>query len=329
MTKKIIIKIFSVLLLTVIISTSFCTYDVKAVSLKNETINSQELVSELNNSNEEIAKEEKIMKYDVKTGTTTEIDIEQISALLRKANINVAEPYGNIATSKNSNNVPVVLADGYGMTQVTNTTSFPYKATCRLTWNGGGFATGFLVGPNLLLTAAHCVMKTSPSDAFANWKCYPAYNGGQVAINGTTHSTGWEEIYYSNNWVNYKSNDYDWCLCVLENDLGNDIGAYYGVQAYGSNSGLNNVAVKALGYPGQNVYDGLYQRYSTGTTSNTHARYFDCSARSFEGMSGGPIMRTSDNYVVGLVKGAYKNNTSKTYGVRMTQAIVDLINDLR
>ena len=328
MTKKIIIKGFSVLLLTVIMFSAFPTYEVKAVTKNNGAIYSQEIVSDLNIISRRIATEEKIMKYDAKTGTTEEVDMEQISSVLRSNNINVAEPYGNIVTENNSYNVKAVTADSNGMTKVTNTTSMPYRATCKIICSGGE-ATGFLVGPNLLLTAAHCVMKTSPSDKYANWTCYPAYNNGQIALNGSTHSTGWSQIYYSNNWVNTGASDYDWCLCVLEDDLGMDIGAYFGLTSYNTNSALNNVQVKALGYPyEEGVYDGEFQRYSIGTVSSTQNTYFICNAKTYHGMSGGPIMRTSDNYVVGLVKGGLPNEAN-TLGVKITQNILDLVNSLR
>lgn len=66
-----------------------------------------------------------------------------------------------------------------------------------------------------------------------------------------------------------------------------------------------------------------------GKISNTHARYFDCSAVVNNGMSGGPIIRESDNYAVGIVKGEYTFDASKTYGVRITQDLINLIRDLR
>ena len=46
-------------------------------------------------------------------------------------------------------------------------------------------------------------------------------------------------------------------------------------------------------------------------------------------MSGGPIARTSDNKIVGIVKGRLDEDINKTYGVRITQQIIDLINQLR
>ena len=63
--------------------------------------------------------------------------------------------------------------------------------------------------------------------------------------------------------------------------------------------------------------------------SNTQSKYFYSSAKTENGMSGGPIARTSDNKIVGIVKGRLDEDINKTYGVRITQQIIDLINQLR
>ena len=44
-------------------------------------------------------------------------------------------------------------------------------------------------------------------------------------------------------------------------------------------------------------------------------------------MSGGPILNTSSNYVVGLTKGEEQDDADITYGIRITSSIIDLINE--
>lgn len=323
MKNNLIKKVFSVLLVAVIFLMQFPTYSVKAVSI-------EEINYVINEEDVEIT-EEKIMKYDAKTNTTTEVNMEEIIELLtqkRTTRSNCAEAYDPfLSTSNISANVSLLAYDNF--TRVTNLNAFANRVTCRLMWDAEpgyvGAGTGFLVGPNLLLTAAHCVF-SSGSNTKTGWTAYPAFNDGPYIVNGTSYYTGWKEIYYSSNWTNFGWNDYDWCLCVLEEDLGTTFG-YYGIQAYGTNSELNGVSVRALGYP-IDINGALYQYYTSGSTSNTHARYFHTSAQTLEGMSGGPIYRTSDNCAVGIIKGGIENTTS-TYGVRITQNIIDLVRSLR
>lgn len=122
---------------------------------------------------------------------------------------------------------------------------------------------------------------------------------------------------------------YDWAICVLEEDVGNQIG-WFGVQSYGSNSELNGTSVRVLGYPGDTKYgfdwDAKYQ-YQTGEKiTSTNNRYFKYSGRTFGGFSGGPIIR-SDNYIVGVHYGI-ESSTQQPIGVRITQEMINIIRDL-
>ena len=166
-------------------------------------------------------------------------------------------------------------------------------------------------------------MNSSDNSIYSNWIAYPGYNNG--AYNGI--SSGWSKIYYSSNWTSRHQDKDDWCLCVLNSNIGSQVG-WYGVASYASNSDLNNLSVKALGYP---LIPGstLYQYYTNGNLSNISSQKFDTSSKISEGMSGGPIIRTSDNYAVGIVKGYYTFRPDTGIGVRTTADIVDLIIELR
>lgn len=101
-----------------------------------------------------------------------------------------------------------------------------------------------------------------------------------------------------------------------------------GVQSYGTNSEMNNMSVRVLGYPGDVNYGfpstAKYQ-YSTGEKIiSVRDLSFRYSAMSCDGFSGGPIMRTSDNYVVGVHHGTYKG-VNEAAGVRITQGMINII----
>lgn len=69
------------------------------------------------------------------------------------------------------------------------------------------------------------------------------------------------------------------------------------------------------------------RKIKPGTISNTRDLYFESSARSVGGFSGGPVARTSDNYVVGVNHGYYKLNPETETGARITQDMINIIRE--
>lgn len=104
----------------------------------------------------------------------------------------------------------------------------------------------------------------------------------------------------------------------------------FGAVSYGSSSDLKNLQVRLIGYPGDINYGfstkAKYQYESIGNITSVSNNYFKYNAFSCQGFSGGPIMRTSDNYIVGVHIG--KQNGSTPIGVRITPNMVNIINNL-
>ncbi len=135
--------------------------------------------------------------------------------------------------------------------QFSNTSAFPYRATCRIKTDVYGeelVASGLIVGPSLLLTNTHCVM------------------GSMVG---------------------------------------------YGITI--------------MGYPNTPGY-GQLQYYTQGNIDEAHFGYFLSNAKSTGGMSGAPIVMTTDkNYAIGINKGHLDENPDVEIGVKITQTIIDVI----
>lgn len=321
--KKILSKKRCIMLLLILMIVFLCNNNVKAYTNDADIIDENDILE----SNIEDAYT--IIEYDSKTGIKKEIDTNKLREdtrrldLLTGSNPNCTEPYDPLQ-NKNHKSQMTPYSD---FSLIQNTSEFPYRVTCRLKYDvygREGIASGFLVGPNILLTAAHCVLNQDDYDkTFADWVAYPGYTNGNP-YNGI--GSGWSKIYYPSKWPSTHANDLDWCLCILNEDIGSQVG-WYGAQAYGTNGEMNGISVKALGYP--NIANGVFQYYSLGNIKNTHTRYFDSTAKSTGGMSGGPFARTSDNYAVGIIKGTYKYDENKSYGVRITQQIIDMIKQNR
>ena len=106
------------------------------------------------------------------------------------------------------------------------------------------------------------------------------------------------------------------------------MGDWLATAAYSEDSNLNTIPVQAIGYP--RVYDeseGIYRfsgkvmHYSTGTIFNTNPLYFDTNAKTYSGMSRGPVINTDNSYVIGIIKGNHKDDSDTTYVVRLTTAL--------
>lgn len=323
--KNLIIKLITIILLSVILLPFSCIGETKANDSKIQeeikTISLDIAVDDIEIISEESV-DNKILKYDARTGETTEIKMDEISSKLDKRTTlqNYTEsfdPYYN----KNEETSIMARSSYIAPLDMQN---FPYRVTCRIKcdiYGSQGISSGFLVGPNLLLTAAHCVMNQEDDNkTFAEWRAYPGYVNGESYNN---LSATYIQAIYPSAWKSTHSPEYDCCLCILDDDLGAQIG-YYGCQSYGTNSEMNNISVNAFGYP-KSEYEGQRLCYSQGNILNTYNRYFDSSAYISGGMSGGPFARRSDNYAIGIVHGYYTSNPNISVSSRITQDIINLI----
>ena len=102
----------------------------------------------------------RLMKYDKETNTTTEVDMSEVLNTLNnrpKSNY-ISKDIVSIGESTNiiNENYPQPLLTDNRVAVGSMINNFPYSAICRINYNGGN-GTGVLVGPNLVLTAAHVV----------------------------------------------------------------------------------------------------------------------------------------------------------------------------
>ncbi len=245
MKEKLIRKLFITLLVSCVFSAFIINNGVKAAS--TEEINDE--------ISENLIVEDKIMKYDARTNEITEVSMEelqQINSMLKSTNggnsysLEAYNPDEYVYTETTT------IRDGLGITaasetlyreKITDTTAFPYRVICKVfgydSKNVPHGGSGVLVGKNLLLTAAHCVFdKDNNNAAYISWKAFPGYNNGIL----NNLASGWATVYYSSAWFNGHSSDYDWALCVLENDIGTNTG-YLGAQVYGTSEEMVNLEV--------------------------------------------------------------------------------------
>jgi len=174
-----------------------------------------------------------------------------------------------------------------------NPSYFPYSAvTCLYigrdqdgngtieSWYDG---TGFMEGPDLLVTAGHCmwsgtygwadelrVYKQQNSETFSSTHYHP--------LNWTCSTA------YTNN-LDYR---YDWCLVTLQNNIGDSTG-WFG-KGYSSGS-LVNKAIAVSGYPSDHEH---FQYKASGTISFSDTYIMKFNADAVGGESGAPVYDTTN-----------------------------------
>ena len=171
--------------------------------------------------------------------------------------------------------------------------SYPYSAVMYLalgqdtTGNGvanaWGVGTGFMEGPDLLVTAAHC-MWSGTYGWVEEMRVHYKQNGSSKNNN----------YYYPSNWsvpTEYTNNlnyNFDWAVVTLQTNLGDSSGWFGKGTTAGSLAGK---AITVAGYPGDRLY---YQYKASGTisSSDTYNCFYNADMKG--GQSGGPVYDSSN-----------------------------------
>lgn len=186
----------------------------------------------------------------------------------------------------------------------TQCASYPYTAVCKIlreyvdgdgiTWYAGG--TGALVGPNVFLTASHCVY-----DENLGWptkfEVYPAYYYGENLNYGHASMVGASVGVVFNT---HDAND-DWAIVRLDWNIANTVGWYFDVvcENLSDNQMARNIAH-------QDDRGCLTDAYGTIDTVYTYKFYHTIDA--YSGASGSPIFKQNSLNICGVHSAGIHNN---------------------
>lgn len=210
-----------------------------------------------------------------------------------------------------------------------NTTKFPYSAVVRLGYSNhsrdyGG--TGFLVSPDTVVTAAHCVYFNGQWTT-GNLKIQPGYDDGYLPFGQTSNIRA---VYVLKSWQtgggSYGKNKYntkdDIAVIKLKTKIGDRTG-YFGMQQSIPSS------AQVTGYPGSNLsvdsnkYGKLYSSSGPITNYSDYELLYKIDITA--GHSGGPI-HTNSNYAIGL-NVAESSNTN--IGVKFNNAYYNFVKNIK
>jgi V8-like Glu-specific endopeptidase len=183
-----------------------------------------------------------------------------------------------------------------------------------MTSNGG---TAFLMGPNIAVTAGHCVLNSKTKIFSRNLTIKFGYNGLTYFREVEVTDVYILKLYYDE--LSYAN---DWAVCIIDERLGDTVGTF------GKCSGYNLLGYNAtiIGYPGGQPTRGQYSASGEIVKNHPTIKYY---LYGVGGFSGSPVFVTINgiDYVAGIhsyIVG--ENNHPFSGAARMTDFLFDFLN---
>lgn len=184
-----------------------------------------------------------------------------------------------------------------------------------------GRATGFMVSPNVMVTAGHCVLGIPDSnEKIVEVRVYPFYHGSPRPDKID------EDFIYPSTWVystQYRpGNVHDWCIVTLQESIPNAY--FYPCSTYNSN--IENAYASVTSYPQLNGNeDDCYQRESIGRILASQDGILVHNCNTDKGSSGAPISTRDIAFPYVCVGIHVGDAVISNIGVRITETLYNYI----
>lgn len=262
------------------------------------------------------------------TGKEAEVSNNQTS----KAEL-VSDPYegtgktsktlqGLIESEKNIKSLkPSSVIGSDERVRISGTTSFPYRATVQLSIKYPNTSstygcTGFLVNPNTVVTAGHCVYSKDHGWA-SSITAAPGRNGSSYPY-GTYSGT----MFYSvKGWTESKDTNYDYGAIKLNGSPGNTVG-WYGYRTTNSSSPVG-LSTSVTGYPCDKTFGTMWSDTKPIRSAETYKLTY--TTDTYGCQSGSPVYRNYSD--TGQTAIAIHTNGGSSYnlGTRVTNDVFNNI----
>lgn len=128
---------------------------------------------------------------------------------------------------------------------------FPWRSL-GIVYVGKNACSGVLVGPDLVLTAAHCVMDSETGELRTDIDHFYA-----AVVQNQAHKKSWIKRVWWGSGEPQKSRHLDWAICRLEDRLGDELGWYQVADTTGfTSTSMFPETLIAAGYSGDYEYGG-------------------------------------------------------------------------
>jgi len=199
----------------------------------------------------------------------------------------------------------------------------PFSAVVRVeSYFSNGMVTsgsGAMIGPDDVLTAAHCIYNND----YGGWAT-DIYISPAHTPSGPTFGVGEaENAIVVSGWAEYEDFSYDYGYIDLSENIGFQTG-WFDIQSEGTTLDF----VESLGYPGD--YGSTQMMYTSGTIDyvNDNIFYFFDDLDLWPGQSGSPIFVTDSDWEIDIVGVVSHHLYSPAYNgvLRLTDSMVNQIN---
>ncbi len=205
--------------------------------------------------------------------------------------------------------------------QITNTTSYPWRANASLLItaadNSMWIGTGWFIGPHTLITAGHCVfLKNSGVPGRDGWvksiQVMPGRNGATLPY-GSVTSTNFRSV---KGWTQNGDETFDYGAIIIPTELGNTVG-WFGFGVY-SDADLVSATGNISGYPGDKPTGTQWYDARTIASVNSRKVYYDIDTAG--GQSGAAVYRLINGARMGIAIHAYGGATTNS-GTRIISEV--------
>lgn len=210
-------------------------------------------------------------------------------------------------------------------TTISNPKVYPYraiaylvvKARCGCNWT----ATGFMVGPSAMMTAAHCLVCSDHGKPAESMTAYFGYTSSKnYYYKYDKQATFWYGTDFSNDDGTYGYNghlDWDYAYVKLSERVGDKVG-WFGLYPK-SDADLDSSSYELAGYR-----DGVLKT-GWGVTSVYNDYRISYTNDTLPGNSGCPVF--TDDYYVVAINVAHKNDGSINWGRRITWSLINYMRE--
>ncbi|MFC7440381.1 trypsin-like serine peptidase [Laceyella putida] len=227
-------------------------------------------------------------------------------------------PANEAKPQRNAHTESVIGSDN--RTRVTDTASYPYSAIVHIVSDIGG-CTGWLIGPDTVATAGHCIYDPNNNKWASSATVYPGRDGDSLPYG----SANGVEFFSVSGWVQNGDSNYDYGAIKLDKDIGNATG-WFGYR-YQSGS-LNGTAENISGYPGDKTYGTQWQHADQIRETQTYKLLY--ANDTYGGQSGSPVYQNSysdcGTCAIAIHTNGVYGGSSYNRGTRITQEVYNNLN---